>query len=294
MMRGAVLTALLLSLNAFAPVATAQPELQRTVVDGIELHVRSEGQGEPVVMIHGSLADYRYWLDSGPVEALASDHRVIVYSRRFNHPNTNPLIADHSAIVEARDLAGLLDAMGLRSVHLVGHSYGAYTALLFALAHPERVRSLVLAEPPLLPLLADGGAGFLERVWKPLAAAFAEGDDAALDFTARWYFQVPFADVEPAWQILFRANLPEWRALALSSDPFPLVDESRLIALRVPVLLLSGGNNAGGFNDVVDKRLHVLLPTARRVVIPGAGHEMFQDDPAASAAALRTFIRGAR
>ena len=57
---------------------------------------------------------------------------MIAYSRRYNYPNNNAEIPDHSAIVEARDLAALLDALKLERVHIVGYSYGALTALFFA------------------------------------------------------------------------------------------------------------------------------------------------------------------
>ena len=210
----------LLTLMAVTACATAPT---RTVVDGVELHYVERGHGEPVVLIHGSLADYTYWEDSDQIAPLAERYRVIAYSRRYNHPNRNEPVGDHSAVVETRDLAGLLDRLGTGPVHLVGHSYGAYTALLFALEHPGRVRSLVLAEPPILPWLPDipGGAGIMEgfmaEVWEPLGDTFRErGDEAGLDQTALWYFGVPFAEVEPAWRTLFRRNVREWRALALS------------------------------------------------------------------------------
>ncbi len=56
---------------------------------------------------------------------------------------------DHSAIVEARDLLGLMDELKIEKAYILGHSYGAYTALLFAIDHPDRVKKLILAEPPL-------------------------------------------------------------------------------------------------------------------------------------------------
>jgi non-heme chloroperoxidase len=264
----------------------------------VELHYVIHGEGDPVVLIHGSLADYRYWLSSAQVAALADRHRVIAYSRRYNHPNRNTPSPGHSALVEARDLGLLLDRLGLEGVHLVGHSYGAYTALLFALERPEQVKSLVLAEPPILSWLPelDGGEGiqerFMENVWVPLREAFAlGGDDGGLDFTARWYFGVPFGEVEPMWQGLFRDNVHEWRALAISPDAYPKIEDERLRALHVPTLLLSGGKNAGGFNDLIDGHLVKLLPAAQRIVIPEASHEMFLDFPEVTARAMGEFFQ---
>jgi non-heme chloroperoxidase len=276
-----------------APTALAPTSV---LVDGVELHYVERGSGAPVVLVHGSLADYTYWELSDQIPLLAERHRVVAYSRRYNHPNRNPRGADHSPMVEARDLAGLLEQLGTGPVHLVGHSYGAYTALVYALDHPERVRSLVLAEPPIISWLPDvpGGEGiyegFMAGVWEPLAQAFAQGTHEGLDFTARWYFQVQWEEVEPEWQTLFRRNADEWHALAVSAHTFPKLDYDRVRALAVPTLLLSAGKNAGGFNDLVDGHLERLLPDVERVIIPDVSHEMFLDDRAASARAMLGFF----
>jgi non-heme chloroperoxidase len=270
----------------------------RSVVDGIELHYVAQGSGQPVVLIHGSLADYSYWQKSNQILHLAKQFRVIAYSRRYNYPNHNDPDGDHSAIVEAQDLAKLLASLELGPVHLAGHSYGAYTALIYSLEYPERVRSLVVAEPPILPWLPviPGGEGIMEgfmaKVWEPMGRAFREqGDEAGLEFTAQWYFGVPFAQVQPAWQTLFSRNVREWRELALSPLAFPPVNDGRMRLLTVPLLILSGGKNAGGFNDLIYGHLERLAPNAQRVIIPDASHEMFLDFPDESARAMLEFFR---
>jgi non-heme chloroperoxidase len=97
-------------------------------VNGVELHYLDRGQGEPIVFVHGGLTDYREW---EPVaKQLQNEYRTITYSRRYNFPNDNPLsMTDHSAIVEAADLAALNRYLHLGPMHVVGVSYGAYTAL---------------------------------------------------------------------------------------------------------------------------------------------------------------------
>lgn len=275
------------------------PSTPATVhVNDVELHYVEEGSGAPVVLIHGSLADYTYWELSDQLPLLGERHRVIAYSRRYNYPNLNERGADHSPMVEAADLAAFLDRLGIGSVHLVGHSYGAYTALVYALDHPERVRSLVLAEPPIISWLPDihGGdgifEGFMAKVWGPLGQAFTEGGTrAGLEFTAQWYFKVPWEEVEPDWQTLFSRNAEEWHALALSERTFPKLDYDQVGSLTVPTLLLSGGKNALGFNDLVDGHLERLLPNVERVIIQDASHEMFLDDRDASARAMLDFFQ---
>ncbi|WP_203338042.1 alpha/beta fold hydrolase [Nocardioides limicola] len=261
--------------------------------DGVELAYVERGDGEPVVLVHGSLADLGYWEQSEQLDRLSERRRVIAYSRRHNHPNRTAVSGSHSPMVEAADLAGLLDVLQLDRVHLVGHSYGAYTALVYALAHPDRLASLTLAEPPLLAWLPDipGGdgieEGFMSGVWEPLGRAFVDGgDEAGLEFTAQWYFQQTFDEVDPAWQTLMRDNVVEWRELARSPAAFARVDRAEVAALPVPTLLLSGGRNAGGYNDLIDAELLRLIPGAVRTVIADAGHEMFLEFPEESARAL--------
>lgn len=119
----------------------------------------------------------------------------------------------------------------------------------------------------------------MSEVWEPPWQAFAEGGTAAgLDFTARWYFQVPWEEVSPEWQTLFDRNVDEWHALAASALTFPKLDYDCVRRLAVRTLLLSAGKNSGSFNDLVDGRLERLLPHAERLIIPDVSHEMFLDD----------------
>src|SRR5947208_8347595 len=147
---------LLLTACAFSlalPQATAKPqsEIPLHSVQGpdVTLHYVAVGRGEPVVMVHGGLEDYRAW--SAQLAPLASHYRAVAYSRRYNFPNRNETQPSYSAQVDADDLAMLIGKLHLGRVHLVGHSYGGLAALLFATEHPELVRSLRLSEPPVFP-----------------------------------------------------------------------------------------------------------------------------------------------
>src|SRR5262249_18834567 len=66
-----------------------------------------------------------------------------------NYPNTNKLQAKYSYEIEADYLATLMTKLGLEKAHIVGHSNGGSVALCLAIKHPERVRTLTLAEPPI-------------------------------------------------------------------------------------------------------------------------------------------------
>ena len=91
--------------NVAAP--QTKRRLKKVRVNGVELHYLEKGKGIPVIFVHGGLDDYRMW--EAQMEPFAQSYRVIAYSRRYNFPNRNPYIRpDHSAIIEADDLAALI------------------------------------------------------------------------------------------------------------------------------------------------------------------------------------------
>jgi pimeloyl-ACP methyl ester carboxylesterase len=148
----------LLSLLLCGQVIGQSVEPTRIRVRGIELHYIEQGQGEPLILLHGGQGDYRSW--ESQMNVLSRQYRVISYSRRYHYPNNNPLTATYrSAYTEAYDLAALIRKLDLGRVHLIGTSIGAFTALVLAVKHPEMVRSLVLAEPPVHGWVIDSPNG---------------------------------------------------------------------------------------------------------------------------------------
>lgn len=148
----------------------------------MELHYIEHGQGEPLILLHGGQGDYRSW---GPqMKAFSQRYRAISYSRRYHYPNDNPLTSqNHSAYVEADDLTAFIRKLKLGRVHLIGTSYGAFTALALAVKHPEMVRSLVLAEPPIHQWVRNTPNGaalyveFMTAIHEPVGRAFKAGED---------------------------------------------------------------------------------------------------------------------
>ena len=241
----------------------------------MELHYLESGSGISVVLIHGSLGDYREW--NSQIGRISNHYRVIAYSRRYNYPNNNvEILPDHSATVEARDLAALLDALKLERVHIVGYSYGALTALFFATEHPERVRSLTLAEPAILGWLLQipGGQAelgkFMERMWKPAKDAFQRNEpETALRITCDYFSGKGSYDQVPAEaRQALMDNIREWKALTTSRDPFPMLSHDVVRNLKFPILLLTGEKTLAPLRMINDALNH-LLPNAEQVTVPG-------------------------
>jgi len=124
--------------------------------NGQVFHYLDEGIGSPLVLVHGSIADYREWTKQiGP---FSQHYRVIAYSRRYHWPNSPPgKEPDATLDRQAEDLEAIIRALGIAPAHIVGHSYGGATALVVALRRPELVRSLVLVEPAVGGVLGAEG-----------------------------------------------------------------------------------------------------------------------------------------
>ena len=121
-------------------------------INAAELFAVEEGSGDPVVLVHGSLADYRIWLL--PAREFSKRHKVIAYSRRYHFPNASLEHTPHYSIVQqAEDLAEVIRIRAGGRAHVITSSFGGCVALSLAVADPGLFRSLVLCEPPLMPWL---------------------------------------------------------------------------------------------------------------------------------------------
>jgi pimeloyl-ACP methyl ester carboxylesterase len=286
---------LLLLLPSCGQLAGQEPQPTRIRVRGIELHYIEKGQGEPLILLHGGQGDYRSW---GPqVEALSSQYRVISYSRRYNYPNDNPLTAHHSAYVEADDLEALIRKLKLGQVHLVGTSMGAFTALVLAVRHPEMVRSLVLAEPPVLDWIRDDPRGaasyqqFMTSIHEPAGAAFRRGDtEGAMRILVDGFAGTRrFDNLSPKDRVAVLQNSRFFKALSLSTNPYPNLPKAEAKRLSMPILIVTG-ENTRELNKLINTELTRVLPDAERAIIPKAGHGSPRENPEAFNAAVRKFL----
>jgi pimeloyl-ACP methyl ester carboxylesterase len=295
MPRGLRIVLLALLLVICARLASSQSLAPIKVrVNDVELHYIEAGQGDPLILLHGGAFDYRAWAPQWDV--LTRKFRVISYSRRYHYPNSNTLTRDHSALVDAEDLAALIGKLKLRRVHLVGHSYGGYTALVLALKHPEMVRTLVLAEPPVhqsIRALPDGEQvyqEFIANTWEPVCEAFKKGDTQQamrtfVDGHAPGRFDSLPSDVRAA----LMQNASAIEAVALSSNPFPNLSKDELSKLRVPVLIVTGERTIK-IHKLVNEELSRVIPNVEKVTISGAGHGSPRENPLAFNAAVLKFL----
>jgi pimeloyl-ACP methyl ester carboxylesterase len=251
--------------------------------------------------VHGSLSDYGYW--DAQLAPFAEKYRVLALSRRYNWPNQNPAKRGYSAVVDAEDLARFIASLNLGPAHIVGHSYGAFAALFLAARHPQLVRTVTLAEPPAMSLLAHvpgdqaaAGAAMLKDVRAnmvaPMKKAFAKHDTEGgvrvfIDYVkgkpGTWD---SFSDADKAATL---KDAHEWEVIFAGGELFPEIKPAEVAGITAPVLMLSGARSYP-FLGLIDQALVALLPDAQRIVFPEATHQMWLEEPLACREAVFKLI----
>jgi pimeloyl-ACP methyl ester carboxylesterase len=277
--------------------SASSPEMQtrEVKINGLTLHYIELGQGTPVLLVHGTLGDYRTW--DGQLEAFSKGYRLISYSRRYHYPNEwTKDSTDFSVTIHARDLAAFIKALSLSPVHLIGHSYGAFIAFLVARDHPEVIRSLTLGEPPVMPLLKttpEGDALLATATATSIAAseAFKQGNDeeAVRRFVNGVLGEGSYEKLPPPVLKRVMDNVQELKGEASSQDLFPLTTCEDVQKVKAPTLLLDGELSPKWFH-VINDVLERCLPGAERAMIPAASHGLELENPQAFNEKVLAFI----
>jgi pimeloyl-ACP methyl ester carboxylesterase len=272
--------------------------LMKTNIDvgDLSLSCTDSGSGEPVVLVHGSLSDLRTW--DAQVPALSTQRRVIAYSRRFHWPNPDlPAGATYAMQQHVDDLAKVVAFAG-GSAHLAGNSWGAYVALMLAVQRPNLVKSLILEEPPLLPLFVGAppspprllplfvtrprtALAFVKAIASGLAPAekaLKKGDrDGAMQIFAkmavgpRYFEKMTAARMEQS-----RQNMACLEG-DITGTSFLPVTAAQLRTLHAPTLMMVGADSPPLLTRIAERAVD-LLPNAKLVVIDRASHLMHEDN----------------
>ena len=235
--------------------------MERFQRDGVEIAFLDEGEGDPIVLVHGFASTAAVnWVHPGWVATLTKANRRVIALDNRGHGASTKLYdpaAYHSAIM-AEDVRALLDHLGLGSADVMGYSMGARISAFLALAHPRRLRKVVF-----------GGLGshLIEGVGLPESIADA--------------LEAPsLADVRDPQGRTFRAfaeqTSSDLEALAACvRGSRQTLSRDEVAAIRVPVLVAVGSKDtvAGAAHE-----LAALLPFGRALDIPGRDHMLAVGD----------------
>src|SRR5215469_6417184 len=274
--------------------SSSEMQTREVQINGVTLHYIERGQGTPVVLVHGTLEDYRTW--GAQLEAFSKGYRLISYSRRYHYPNQWPKDAtDFSVPIHAKDLAAFIKELRLPPVNLIGHSYGAFIAFLVARDHPEVIRSLTLGEPPVLPLpktTPEGDALLTTFITTSIASsAFKQGNDekGVRRFVNGVLGEGSYEKLPPPDLKRLMDNAQELKGETSSQDLFPPTTCEDVQNVKAPTLLLNGEHSPKIFHLINDMLEH-CLPSVERATIPAASHGLEFENPQAFNEKVRAFI----
>ncbi len=280
------------ALLAVSPAVLAG-DMRPVTVNGARLEYTVSGKGDPVLLIHGSvLADAFAPLARDPA---LGKYRLVRYHRR-GYAGSGRAQGPVSVAEQAADARALLERLGVKRAHVVGHSYGAVIALQMAIDAPGVVRSLALLEPPMFAAVPSGPA-YREGLG-PIVQMHKEGNNAAAidafltriageDKPAieralgRGAIDMAVADADT----FFEVELPSLRQWAFSRDVAGRIQQ--------PILTVVGAKSVPAFKEV-NVLLKEWYPRAEELVVPGAGHVLQIVNPSAVAQGLARFYVGQR
>lgn len=254
-------------------VETTNPEVAESIdVNGIATNYHDVGEGDPVLLIHGSgpgVSAYANWRAVLPV--LAENHRVIAPDVLGFGFTERPDGVTYDMATWTEHLVGLMDALGIERAAVVGNSFGGALALNVATHHPDRVSRLVLMGSVGVPFeITDG----LDRVWgfEPslenmvdLMDLFAYDKSRLTEDLARIRLD---AATRPGVQEAFSAMFPAPRQRCVEAMTIPDQD---IKALTQPTLVVHGRDD-----EVIplsnSMRLHELIEQSQLHVFGQCGH----------------------
>jgi pimeloyl-ACP methyl ester carboxylesterase len=255
-----------------------RPTTQAFNSDGVTLSYFDERpeipDAEPVLLIHGFASNANTnWVDTGWVaELLKAGYRVVAFDNR-GHGQSEKLyrLEDYGAPLMAEDARRMLDHLGITRAHVIGYSMGARISAFLALAHPERVQSLVFGGLGINMVRGMAGTGPIAHA---LEAPSAEDVKSQAARTFRVFAEQTKSDLKAL-------------AACIRSARAPITAEA-VATLTAPVLV------AVGENDVVGgaaPALAALIPGAEAFVIEGREHMKAVGDRTFKDAALAFLAR---
>jgi pimeloyl-ACP methyl ester carboxylesterase len=236
------------------------------------------GDGVPIVLLHPASGSGLIWSYQQPVLAKAS-YRVIAYSRR-GHYNSDPVVKGKAGI-GSEDLQALVDLLGLKKFHLLGSAAGGSVASDYALSHPDRLLSLIIA---------DNSAGV------------RDGDvaQAVANMRAKGFEEMPveFRELGPSYRAANPEGTRQWVELARKAtvggdEPRQAtanaITTAKIEGIKVPTLLITGDADLSTPPSTLRLVAHHIAGS-EMVIVPESGHSVYWEQPETFNRAVLGFI----
>jgi len=261
------------------------------LVNGTKLYYEIAGKGEPLILIHGSFGDRRFWIHQ--FNALSKKFKVICYDIRGFGKSALP--DSNESYTDAADLDALMQYLKIDKAHLCGLSLGSFIVIDMALAYPQRCISLIPAGPR---VAGDGTTENSDSIRAIIAKATAivkeQGAKAATDFLwmgnhAMGYTVISRSTRKTLLQMGYEYSW--WRYLHSSKRDYAVPDGiKRLNELKIPTLIVTSEFDLALCKDVAST-MAKQISTSKLVSIKGAGHIMNMDKPEEFNQLVTNFIK---
>ena len=231
------------------PPAEMEAEGQTAEINGVDIYyeVYGEGNGDPVILIHGGLSNGDHFVNQIPV--LAENHEVVVMDSR-GHGRSSFDDTPISYAVMAEDVLGLMDHLGIDKASIVGWSDGGIIGLDIAIHHPERLIKLIAYGANYIPAGVRTDVGDSERF------------NAYIEMAAGDYVRLsPTPDGFDA----FLNNIGNMWATEPNYTP------EQMGSITVPTLILDGLEEEAIYTEHALEMAH-LIPTADLFLMSNIGH----------------------
>lgn len=251
--------------------------------DGIDLYYESTGEGVPLVFVHEFAGDHRSW--EPQVRHFSRQYRVITFNARGYPPSTVPdQPSSYSQARAVKDIACVMDHLGIQKAHIAGLSMGGFATLHFGLTFPERALSLCVAgcgygaEPSKRDQFRVEGQNSANMLLE-------KGMQAFVDHYKFGPARVQFLRDDPRGFEEFARQFAEHSALGSANTQLGVQRErpslydlkDKLAKLTVPTLILNGDEDWPCLQPGL--MLKETIPTAALCVIPNCGHTINLEQP---------------
>ncbi len=282
--------------------SSSRPRDEYVEANGLKFHYREWGDTRTrhaVLMLHGYTETCEVWTDVAG--DLAREFRVIALDQRGHGKSDRATDHDYSRATQVEDIEAIIEALGLRSVTLIGHSMGGANAICYAAENPDMVTALVVIETA--PEVLRSGVEQLRRLLSS-GSSFPSLDDAVEAF--REYLPYATTDqVERRVAASMTANddgVYVWDFDPILRDPLsrpPDADpgQRRLSdlwdcadRLQCPTMIVRGQETDMLTPEAI-QRLHRRVSGSRVSLIEDAGHSVPTDQPSALSLNIREFLQ---
>ncbi len=266
--------------------------MPRTRIHEIELYYETYGAGEPLLLVAG--LGFGAWSWFRQIPDLSQHFRVIAFDNRGAGLSEKP-DCEYSIEMMAEDAMAVLRALNVTRAHVLGHSMGGYIAQELALRHPDVVSKLILVSTSFggknAVLMSPETAAQMRSELEAEDRETALRRGLSLRFSDRFLAEYP--EIVEEFLARRKAHLPPayaWQRQFAACLRFET--ESRLNALRIPTLIVTGSDDpiVPAENSL---RLARVIPTARVMILPGARHLVFIERAEEFNRLVIEFLKGA-